>query len=243
MFQIAFCDDDSSILEELSTLFLTYSVSKKVPLKFKSFTNGFDLISYIEKGTTFNLIYLEISMKGFTGIELAKIIRTYNPNVKIIFLSSSSEFALESYKVNATNYLLKPIEQYYFLESLDDTLHTLQTQPEPYLLLKTHGKYIKILLYDLEYCEVIRKNVYFYLIDGTVLCHSCTISAVFDKLQNHPFFIKPHRSYIINLNYIHCFSEKTLIMQSHAEIPIGRNNYKNTKQDYLDFYATEDKII
>ena len=78
------------------------------------------------------------------GVEVAKEIRSFNPEAKIIFLTSSPEFAVESYSVNATDYILKPVKEDRFFSVLDNLLMDIQ-KPQEELTIKTKNSINRIL--------------------------------------------------------------------------------------------------
>ena len=102
--KIAFCDDDSSVLNDLHELLTRYRTEKNMQLDDYSFHSPLDLISEIERGARFDILFLDVLMPGENGIEAAEEIRIYDKNIKIIFLTSSSEYAVQSYTVNAFYY-------------------------------------------------------------------------------------------------------------------------------------------
>ena len=114
MFQIAVCDDNIDELSNMVQLINLYRTSKNFSCEYAVFPNGLNLVSALEKGRQFDLYCLDIIMPGFTGINVAKEIRVFNKTAPILFFTSSSEFALESYCVNAINYILKIILQTLF---------------------------------------------------------------------------------------------------------------------------------
>lgn len=74
-------------------------------------SDGFSLISAMEQGETFDGVLLDIFMTDMNGMDVARNIRTVNDNVHIMFLTSSSDYAVESYQVDASDYILKPLNQ------------------------------------------------------------------------------------------------------------------------------------
>lgn len=101
MIRIAFCDDDCSMLNSLHELLVLYRAEKNERIDDYTFHSSLDLIAEIERGTQFDILFLDILMPGENGIDAAAEIRNYDKNAKIIFLTSSTEFAVQSYTVNA----------------------------------------------------------------------------------------------------------------------------------------------
>ena len=97
MLKIAFCDDDLEILKELGILLDKYKKERDEDLTCTVFQSPLELLAAIEKGFSFDILFLDILMPGENGIETAKEIRQYDNNMKIIFLTSSPEFAVQSY--------------------------------------------------------------------------------------------------------------------------------------------------
>ena len=102
MLKIAFCDDDLEILKELGILLDKYKTERDEDLTCTVFQSPLELLAAIEKGFSFDILFLDILMPGENGIETAKEIRQYDNNMKIIFLTSSPEFAVQSYTVKAS---------------------------------------------------------------------------------------------------------------------------------------------
>lgn len=122
MIQIGFCDDDLSILSELRVLLDRYRVERNVEITSAAFQSPLELLTEIERGTRFDILLLDVMMPGENGIDTAREIRRYDQSMKIIFLTSSAEFAVESYTVGAYFYQLKPIWQESFFGLLDSVI-------------------------------------------------------------------------------------------------------------------------
>ena len=122
MIQIGFCDDDLSILSELRVLLDRYRVERNVEITSAAFQSPLELLAEVERGARFDILLLDVMMPGENGIDTAREIRRYDQSVKIIFLTSSAEFAVESYTVGAYFYQLKPIWQESFFRLLDSVI-------------------------------------------------------------------------------------------------------------------------
>ena len=90
MIKLAFCDDDLSILSELRVLLDRYRVQRNQEIDYTAFQSPLELLAEIERGTRYDILFLDVLMPGETGIDAAAEIRNYDTNVKIIFLTSSS---------------------------------------------------------------------------------------------------------------------------------------------------------
>ena len=122
MIQIAFCDDDQTVLDQLSALLEKYRAQRCVQIQCTAFHSPLDLLAEIEKGTRYDILFLDVIMPAENGITAAKEIRQYDNVVKIIFLTSSAEFAVESYVVGAYFYQLKPIWEDSFFRLMDSVI-------------------------------------------------------------------------------------------------------------------------
>ena len=122
MIQIAFCDDDQTVLDQLTALLEKYRAQRCVQIQCTVFHSPLDLLAEIEKGTRYDILFLDVIIPAENGITAAKEIRQYDNVVKIIFLTSSAEFAMESYVVGAYFYQLKPIWEDSFFRLTDSVI-------------------------------------------------------------------------------------------------------------------------
>ena len=171
MIQIGFCDDDPSVLDELHELLGSYRTEHNADIAPTAFQSPFELLASIEKGARFDILLLDVLMPGENGIEAAREIRQYDSNVKIIFLTSSAEFAVQSYTVGAYFYQLKPIWPESFFRLMDSVIAACSRESSVSLILRCKTGITRVELDKLEYCEVIRRSLLLHKTDGTVLEH------------------------------------------------------------------------
>ena len=136
MIQIAFCDDDQTVLAQLSALLEKYRAQRCVQIQCTAFHSPLDLLAEIEKGTRYDILFLDVIMPAENGITAAKEIRQYDNVVKIIFLTSSAEFAVESYVVGAYFYQLKPIWEDSFFRLTDSVIAECRRADQRSLILR-----------------------------------------------------------------------------------------------------------
>ena len=158
MIQIGFCDDDLSVLDELHELLGSYRAEHNADIAPTAFQSPFELLASIEKGARFDILLLDVLMPGENGIEAAREIRQYDSNVKIIFLTSSAEFAVQSYTVGAYFYQLKPIWPESFFRLMDSVIAACSRESSASLILRCKTGISRIDLDQLLYCEVLGRT-------------------------------------------------------------------------------------
>lgn len=241
MLQIAVCDDNIDELSNMVQLLDLYRTSKNFSCEYAVFPNGFELVSALEKGKQFDIYCLDIIMPGFMGIDVAKEIRMYNKTAPILFFTSSPEFALESYSVKAINYILKPISKEKLFFTFDELLDEIKEEKEEAsIIVKSTEGIQKILISNLVFAEVIGRNVLYHLRSGKVIECTAAFSAVCDMLLKFTCFIKPHRSYLVNMQYVETIENHQITLQILSCVPIAQGKAKEIKQQYLAYQMEEE---
>jgi len=237
MFKIAVCDDNIADLANLVSMINDYRDRQrdKHTIEATAFNAAADLIAAMESGQQYDLVILDILMPFMSGMEAANEIRLFNKNVKIIFLTSSPEFALESYSVEAYYYALKPIWKEKLIILLDKVRGELETEEETSFLIKSKTGLIRVYISRIEFAEVIGRTIYFHIVDGSVIETIGAMAKLEKALLLKPCFIKPHRSYIINMTYIESICQREIKMQSRALVPIAKANFSTVKAAYVSF--------
>lgn len=154
MTRIAFCDDDAALLHQMQDFLEQYRTLRGVQLELAPYTKPMELLADIEAGVRFDVLFLDVLMPGINGINAAREIRRYDMAVQIIFVTSSSEFAVQSYVVGAYYYQLKPIWKDSFFRLTDAVLAECRKRTQHSLILRCKSGVTRITLDCLEYCEV-----------------------------------------------------------------------------------------
>jgi len=243
--KIAICDDNESELEKISDAvqeFVKVSKADK-DITVKDFLKGSDLLNYLNWIDDFDLLILDVIMPGLSGVELAKEIRATNKNCKIIFLTSSPEFAVVSYKLDAFYYLLKPFVKHELISLLEKALVLIKDETTKSILIKEKSALRCINLNALEYVESIKHTLNFHLSGGEVaVCY-----AKMDEFENNILsdirFIRCHQSFIVNMNGILKITDKYIILVDKTEIPISRTLYPAVKQFYINYIFRRGNVL
>ena len=236
MLLIAVCDDNIDELSNMVQLINLYRTSKNFSCEYAVFPNGFELISALEKGKRFDIYCLDIIMPGFMGIDVAKEIRGFDKTAPILFFTSSPEFALESYSVKAINYVLKPISKEKLFFTFDELFEQIKAETdEDAVIVKSNEGIQKILISNLVFAEVIGRNVLYHLRSGKVIECIESFFSVCDHLLKYGCFIKPHRSYLVNMKYVETIENHKITLQTLSSVPVAQGKAKEIKQQYLNY--------
>ena len=181
------------------------------------------------------LLFLDIQMPELSGVEFAKILPK---DTKIIFTTAFPQYALEGYKVNALDYLLKPISYEDFLratEKAQDWYNMIQKH-ETYnddriMFIKSEYKLLRVHLDDILYVEGLKDYVRICLKNGETIMSLMSMKKLEDYLPR-PEFLRTHRSYIVHMPEVRSI-DRFRIVFGDMFIPIS-DNYKEEVQQYLD---------
>ena len=243
MIKIAFCDDDLSVLRELGALMDKYRVERNQDIIYASFNSPLELLTEVERGTRLDIIFLDVLMPAQNGISTAMEIRQYDTSVKIIYLTSSAEYAVDSYSVGAYFYQLKPIWQESFYRLMDSVLSECHKDKENSLILRSRTGITRLDLDRLQYCEVMGRTLLFHRKDGEVLDSIGRLDDLCEQLKDYEQFVRCHRSYLINMDYVQNISSKTITMTDGIQIPIPHGNYSELKDKFFDYFFRKNQTF
>ena len=243
MIKIAFCDDDMEVLHQMNELLDRYRVERNEDITYAAFQSPFELLTEIEKGIRPDILFLDVVMPGQNGMDVAKEIRQYDKNMKIIFLTSSPEFAVESYSVGAYFYQLKPIWEESFFRLMDAVLAECEKKKKNSLILRSKDGITRIDLQQLEYCEVLGRKLLFHLENGAVLESAGSLDDLAGQLMQYSNFFRPHRSFLVNMEYIQNISSRSIKMVNDAEIPIPHGKCSEIKNTYMEYAFNGEQAV
>jgi two-component system, LytTR family, response regulator LytT len=228
-----------AIDDEPLALQLVESYVRKTPFLnlVASFDNPLDASEFMTKNEV-QLLLLDIQMPDLTGVEF---VRTLANPPKIVFTTAFEKYALDGFKLNAVDYLLKPFSYEEFLKAMNKVRHLVELENPPYthiesgsqfLFLKSEHKVRRVNYNDILYIEGLKDyiKVYIHNEEKPILSLS-SMKAVEQKLPSDQF-MRIHRSYIVNLSRVNTV-ERLRIVFGKTYIPIG-DQYKERFQEYLD---------
>ncbi len=187
-----------------------------------------------------DLIFLDIQMPGLSGIEFSKLLQN---GPKVIFTTAYSQYALEGFKVDALDYLVKPINYQEFLKASNKALtwfnlteQNIEQKTEIHsntsIFVKSEYKLLKVDFDNILYIEGLKDYVKIYLKDQVKpILSLMSLKTLEEKLPSEQF-MRVHRSFIVNLHQI-ARIERNRIVFGSVYIPIA-DSYKEPFQEFLN---------
>jgi len=235
--------DDEPLALELLTKFIQQTAFLDLVGKF---SNAIEALGFINQNEV-QLVFMDIQMPDLSGMELARILdgKKNSDQTRIIFCTAYHQFAIEGYKVDALDYLLKPYSYEDFLNAAtkayqyfdrltnqESTKPVLEstTQPE-YIFLKVEYQLVKVMLRDISHVEAYKDYVKVHLKSKPNPLLSLTSMKNMEELLPSDKFMRVHRSFIVALDHIDSVSKNVIQIGSH-QIAVG-DNYKDPFLEFL----------
>ncbi|MDE6115423.1 response regulator transcription factor [Barnesiella sp. WM24] len=231
-------DDEPIALEKLK------SYVEKTPslLLAGACGNGIEAAAFLSADKP-DLIITDINMPDLNGMDFVK---TLSDAPMIIFTTAYPQYAVESYKVSAVDYILKPYGYVEFTKAVNKALelHAAKNACRPQashpelsdsLFVKTDYRYVRVSLSDIRFIKGYGEYLQIYTTDkSTPIVTLSSFAAIKERLPEN--FLQVHRSYIINMNQVEQIERNRVVMDAENYIPVG-DSYKLTFLDYLNSHA------
>ena len=232
MNRIVICDDETEDLQNVNDLVISCCQKNGIDAETVLFTRGDECLQYLRKNSA-RLVLLDIYLQDISGCEVARILRGFDKNCAIAFVTSSREYALDGFEVAACHYLVKPVTK----EQIEQTLarcDLIANREKKYLTLSNNHVGVKVDLNLIVYVEVYDKQSIIHLCDGRTIKTYQTLSEL-EKDLDCDVFLRTHRSYLVNMSYIHFVQTAEFILTTNERVPIRQAGRKEIKETYMKY--------
>ena len=241
MLRIAICDDLPSERETLGRFLRSYFAAHPYEYILTEYSRGETLVDDYEDGSAaFDLIFLDIFMDGILGMEAARGIRRHAPKVPIVFLTTTPDYALESYDVQAFGYLVKPLDSEKAAALLGRFLREEYDGRQKTLLLQEGGRGRRIAYREIESIESRRNVLLVRLESGEEHRVYARLDDVERELEGHGF-LRCHQSYIVNMDQVRTV-DNDFVMASGRRVPIRQRGNKAIRDAYFDYLLAQAEL-
>lgn len=233
MFRIAICDDEETSLQINEAL--TSSIMEEAGIEYQitCFDDMEKMIHAISSEImVYNVLLSDILAVGMNGIEAAEELRRVGDKIPIIFISSTAEYALDGYRVNALRYLQKPIQVDKLKEALMEA-YALTRKSNDCLVFQVGDKLYRIPFNQIMYLESQGRDTIVNTKDEAINVHMKFSDM--EILLPEERFLRCHRSYIINLAEAKDLARYRFLTKDGVEIPVSQLQYVDVKKRFMNY--------
>ena len=242
MLRIAICDDEEKQLNQVASLLNTYFQSRPgLNGQVEMFRSGVALLDRAEDAEGFDLYVLDILMPELSGIDTGRRLRALGQGGEIIYLTSSNDFAADSYDVRAFFYLLKPVKEEKFFQVLDGAVEKLDRRRSTAVVVTTVDGPRRILLERIRYVERVGRCMRYYCTNGTI--DSQTIRGSFREmaallLADRRFYLCG-ASFVLNFQHVTGVSGQTALLDNGKAVSLPRTSATEFKKAWGNYWLEE----
>lgn len=233
MLRIAVVEDDKTYAAQLKEYLVRYGTEKNQKISVALFPDGEDIVT--DYSAEFDIILMDVEMTFMDGVTTAERIREKDNEVVIIFITNMPQYAIQGYKVDALDYVLKPISYFAFSQRIDRALTRVKKKEATYITVAQKGGKKKLNVDKICYVEVRDHDLIYHSTKGDIVTKSSMKEAE-DTLGGTKFF-RCNRCYLVNLEYVEDFRGNDVTVASDV-IQVSRAR-KKAFMDALNDYMNE----
>lgn len=233
MLHIAICDDEKDFVTYLTELVNRYAAETGEEIKVSAFYDGMELTTHYD--TTIDLIFLDIQMKLVDGLRTAERIRQMDEKVGIIFLTTLTQCALEGYKYQAANYIIKPMKYARMKAEIEQWRRRSRKLDSPAIVVANDSGKYKIFLNTLQYVETFNRNLLLHTEQENIICYR-SMKELEQELAPHGF-VRCHTSYIVNLFFVKGVKKLEITLVTGETIPISQPKRRQFMEQLAEYWG------
>ena len=235
--RIAICDDDNADRERVRGLVDEYLKEKTVPAKVRVFGHPDDLIEGCARFLP-HIYVLDIVMPMLSGIQAARELKWNQPEAEIIFATSESSYALESFDVNPVNYILKPIDREKLFSTLDLALSRVDLGTGRTVTVKVKGGFRTLRCEEILYIEYRNHVVTYHMLSGETVSPPTLRIGFGEYMENNHddrAFVRCHESIAVNIGAVDKLKKTEITLRNNEVLPVSKSRYQEVLDAYMDY--------
>ncbi len=221
MIYAAIVEDDAHDMELLKGYLDKYARERQQKFSIREFTDGEDIVNGYT--ATYDLILMDIEMKFMDGMQAARAIRELDQKVELIFITNMPQYAIQGYKVNALDYMLKPVSYFAFAASMDKALARIGDETKPFVVINTKGGKMKLDEDEITYLEVLDHTLFYHTTNGDYEAKGTLRDAAAQLDPNRFYFC--NRCYLVNLDFVEQYAGNTITVNGDT-VTVSRSRRK-----------------
>ena len=227
--KIVICDDNLNIISEIKEMLNEYSAIKNIPLEISTFDNG---KAVLDSNENFNIAILDVEMPDMNGIALGEELRKRNKQIVLIYLTAHSQYLDSALNLNAARFFEKPIDKDRFFSGMDNALERIDNTTINFFI-RDDKTQVRITAESIIYIEISHRKTK-VVTEDKVYFTTHTLDYFKDRLVSS-IFAQPHKSYIINFNFITAYERMEIVLDGQYKIPVSRSKQTEFHKSFVRF--------
>ena len=233
---ICYCEDESAQAKAFAIKIDQWAKNNNIEVHADLFESAEEYLFKAEQNY-YDVIFLDISMRGQSGMELARKIREKEKDVILVFVTSDASYVFDGYEVGAYRYLMKPVDEEKLCEILDYARKQKEVEEENYILVKKDSQSVRINLKDIIYIEAQKHYVNLCMENK----ESINIKIAFTELlqetqEKSDTILLTHRSYAVNIEKVVRIGRTECVLSDSSVIPVSRSFYKEVNEAFIKYH-------
>lgn len=234
MLRVALVEDSREEADALRGHLERYGRAKDIGMTVACFANAME---FMDARQVYDLVFLDIDLPGISGMELAGLIRTYDAEVALIFVTNLAQFAVRGYEVNALDFVLKPVSYFNFAMRMDKVMRLMRRKSDGHVVVETREQTHVVAFDDLVYVAVSNHKLSFRVrgVDG-LLGSRGSLKVMEARLADGPFVLISS-SCLVNMNYVRSYRGTSLLLTNGEELYFSRPKRREATEKIAAFFG------
>lgn len=238
MLRIAVCDDKESVTTAIEKLIFQACDRENIVCEVDVFFNGMNMIEYMEhENVYYDIIYLDIVMKGISGLETAKRLRKKDMEILIIYVTAYTRYMLDAFEAEPFRFITKPINREKFYEIFASANQRV-LKKHAYFNYSIKREHRKIPMKDIYYFESGKRLISTVTTKGIIQFYGKIDDIEKEMIESGMQFLRIHQSFLVNFHYIYKFTFDKVFLVNGQELLISKVREKAIRRQYLDYFSS-----
>lgn len=231
MIRIGVVDDEKMFRDRISEIVVNVLKGEQVQTEIRKYADGTHFFKALSAGETFDILLADIQMAGMDGMELGRRIRRNSPGMYIIFITSYEEYAAESYRIEAFQYILKQDLESRLPGVIRELAYRLEGQEQEYRIVGNSVEKVKLFYKNIIYLYKSKGAKYVnYVTEEGIFRERISLESLLKELDSK-IFIPVERGYVVNMKRICRISGDTLYLEKGYQVQVSRARLTMVKQE------------
>lgn len=231
MYRILIVEDTPAEADVLRAHLERYAAEKSLSFSIEILTSA---LEFINSRHTADLVFMDIHMPGINGMEAAEILRTYDTETPIVFVTNLAQYAVQGYQVDAVDFVVKPVEYGNFALRMDRAMRVVARNAARSLALPTENGLRVVPQSELLYVDMSKHDVCYHLADGTCLKERGSLRAAEERL-GVASFVRVSSGCLANMGRVARIGRESIVMEDGTELFFSRSQRKRALESLANF--------